>query len=350
MNASSWTWLLRLYFIALEKVDLGIQTLPPALKRILRPSATHITVRIVQGGFTAVLVPSGLQRNSEVHWQEEAGHWQPEATLRQFARVARERPVDLELPLEFTLSHSVRLPRAALTNLADAIAYGLPTWSPFQANDVYIDGSVERIDGAQAVVRLHYALRSKLDPLLMKLDAAGLAADRLVLDSASRRFVALPTPKLARLRQTWLINGALASSAIILALLLCVFQIMILSGRLEETESAIRSELVQLRQEETLKAAYASFSARRTAVSERRAKEISANELLASLARHLPNDIFVQALELGGGQGRIGLSGGDPDVILQVLRGISIIHNPQIESMLAPPSISVTFKFVRKGS
>ncbi|WP_112664630.1 hypothetical protein [Microvirga flavescens] len=348
MNTFSRTSLIEQRSVVQKQVNLWASFLPLAFKRIVQRERACVVVRIVQGGFTATPMSSRLKKASKIHWQEEGGRWQPEASLRQLLRIAQERPVDLELPPDFILSHSVTFPRAALTNLSDAIKYGLPSWSPFQDNDVYVNGSVTRVQSEQAMVCLHYALRAKIDPVLARLDAIGLTVDRIVLDTESNCSVTLPTSKLDRIRRARRVDGGLAAIAVSLAVLLGSFQVALLSSRLENAEIVLRSEIAQFRKAEALQAAYTSFAARRLAVSERRAKEISVYELLVVLAQHLPDGVAVKTLEIGNGQGRLELSGGDPDEILQALRTISILSDLKIEPMRATHSSGVTFELARK--
>lgn len=348
MNGPSRSKRIRLRTVLSKQAELWTSFFSRALARIARREETRIVVRSVPGGFTASLVPS-TKEDLQVHWQEEPACWQPEASFQRLLRAAHEQPVDLELPSELTLTQSVKLPETALTSLPEAIAYGLPSWSPFQADDVYVSATVDEVQAGQAKVRLRYVLKTRADPLIARLDAIGFPPDRLVLDSMPNQFVTLPTPKLARLRKARHIDGVLAVTAISLALLLGLFRVTILSERLEEAETLLRSELVQFRQVQALQAAYTSFAARRGAVSERRAREVGAYELLVALARHLPDGALVQTLEVGSGRGRVDLSGINPDTALTALRVIPILRNLKIEPARGSRSIAATFEFARNS-
>lgn len=318
----------------------GLPTLPALFWR--RRSA-RIIVRLVKEGFTATLISSNPKKTFHVIWSGDTG-WQPDVLFTQLLRKAQERPADLELSREFVLSHSIKLPEAALTNLSEAITYGLSSWSPFQAEDVYVSGYVEEVRDGQALIRLHYALRPKVDPVIARLDAVGLGIDRIILDVASSLTVALKTPKLSHLKRSRRIDGALAATAFLLVFVLGSTQIMMMSRKLEETQSALQSELSQLRRAEALQTAYTAYMARRAAVADRRARETSAYELLLALAQQLPDGVLIQALEIDKGRGRIDLSGSDPDGIVQALRGIPLIRNPKADGADELRGISVTFE------
>jgi hypothetical protein len=213
---------------------------------------------------------------------------------------------------------------------------------------VYVTGTVDGVEGGQALIRLDYAPRSKTDPVLARLAAIGLAADRLVLDRASTQCVTLPQPKVRRIRQAQRTDGALAAAAVGLATILCLLQSAALSRRLDEIDTALRSELAQVREDEALRAAYDGWAARRTAVAKRRTKDVAASELLAALAGNLPDVVTVHAIEIAGGKGRLEFSGGDPDDVLEVLRGIPIVDHPSIESVRASHPAGATFQIARK--
>jgi len=255
--------------------------------------------------------------------------------------------VVFELPPDLVLSQVVRLPQIALANLPDAIAYGLPTWSPFDAAEVYAIGSVQQIDAGQALVRIDYALRSKVGPLLARLAATGLAPDRLIFEHEAKRSVPLPSPKLDRLARAWRIDGALASLAVLLSLGLAAVHTTTSSRRLERVEAAIRSELAQLREEEVLRDAYNSLAARRAAVARRRARAISAYELLTALSDELPEPVLVQAIEVADGRGRLEVSGAEPGEILQALRAIRFIADPAVEPTRGTRPFGATFRLAR---
>lgn len=322
--------------------------LPAPLKRFLQREEACITICVAADGFTASLVPSSPKQGAAADWRDETGRWSPDSAFRRLARIGRDRPIEFELPPDLVLSQAVKLPRIALANLPDAIAYGLPAWSPFEAGEVYVTGSVERVEAEQALIRIDYTLRSKADPLLARLAGTGLAVDRLVFDRAAKRSVSLPTPKLARLKTVRQTDGALAGLAVVLALALGVVYATTLSRRLERLDAEIRSELALLREDELLRTAHDALAARRVAVARRRAREITASELLASLSGELPDGILVQAVEMADGRGRVELSGADPGEILQALRGIQTIDSPALEPRRGSRLIGVTFQLARK--
>jgi len=348
MNAFSWMRHVRPDPVLSRPGKRWISFFGPILARILGAQNARIVVRPVPDGFTAHLHMPYRKRELQVHWQERAGCWQPDAAFGQMLNAARERLVDLILPSDLILTQTVKLPAAALSNLSEAIAYGLPSWSPFDTDEVYVKGDVDEVQAGQATVRLCYALKAKVDPLLARLDAIGLPADRLVLDFASTHSVTLSTPKVARLQKARRIDGALAIVAISLVLLLGSLRIMVLSQRYAEAETLLRAELVQFRQAETLQTAYAAFAAQHSAVSERRARNVGAYELLLALAEHLPDGALIQALDVERGRGQIELSGVDPDTALRALRLIPVFQSLKSEPARGPGSVTLSFGVKRK--
>ncbi|HEV2563906.1 MAG TPA: hypothetical protein VGU19_02375 [Microvirga sp.] len=349
MSALSWIRRISLRSLLPKQGYIRAAAVGPVLAHIMRREGSRIVVRPVPGGFAASLRSLRSKGELQAWWQEDDRRWRPESSSHRLLHAARHRSVDLELPPDLTLTQRVKLPEAARTNLSEAIAYGLPTWSPFEIDEVYVKGSVDEVQAGQARIRLIYALRTKVDPLLARLEEAGLPADRLVLDATSGPLVTLATPKLARLRRARRVDGALAIMAVSLGLLLGSLRVMVLAQRLEESEILLRTEIAQFRQEEALRATYAAFVARRAAVSERRAKEVGAYELLVALAEHLPDEALVQTLEIGSGRGRIDLAGSGPDVAIEALRQIPVLRNLRIEPSRELGSVTAGFEISGKG-
>lgn len=343
----------------MKKIRLFVVSLRPGclwnflesiMTRLRSSGETRIVVRLGPGGFEASLKPPRRNGELQVYWQEEADCWRPEPTSHRLLRTAGERLVELELPPEFTLTQCVKLPSATLANLSDAIAFGLPSWSPFEASEVYVKGSLHEVRAGQAKVRLYYAPKKKVDPLLVRLAAVGLPADRIVLEPVSSQSVELSTPKSAYLRRARRVDAVLVVMAIFLALLIGSLRVMILSHRLEEVEAILRSELAHSRQTEALQSAFASFAARRATVSEKRTREIRVYEFLSILAQYLPDQTFIQTLEFGAGRGRIELSGFAPEAALEALRLIPIFQNLEVEPMARSNSVTVKFEITKNGA
>jgi hypothetical protein len=124
---------------------------------------------------------------------------------------------------------------------------------------------------------------------------------------------------------------------------------MLLSRQLEQADVELRSELALYRQEEALEVLYASTLMRRAAVSERRATEVGAYELLAALSRNLPRDAVLAVVDTNGVRAHLEISGADPDRLAQGLSAASIIRHPRLEPALASRLTNVSFELVRNN-
>lgn len=325
-----------------------IGALVATLRRVVRPQSTRIVIRAEQDIFIASLVSRRFKTPCSVIWKESEGSWQPEAMMKHLQHIAQENCVDLEVPGETVLSQCIKLPKAALSNLPEAIIYGLPAWSPFQAKDVYVAGSLEGIREEQAFVRLSYVLRERANTLIERFAVTGFHADRIVLDAASNSFVSLSTPKLARMVRARRIDGIFALTAFILFMTLGFTHIAMMSRKIDDLQVRLRAELTEQRRFEALKANYDSYIARRSAVSRKRATEPTTYELLVALAHHLPEGILIQTLETGNGRGRLELSVPNPERVLQGLKAIPFIRSFKIEDTRSPQNSIVSFEIAGK--
>lgn len=268
--------------------------------------------------------------------------------LKRFEHAAQESCVDLEVPAAMVLSQRIKLPKAALSNLPGAVAYGLSSWSPFQAEDVYVRGIAQDVRQDQALVCLFYVLRERADAIINRLAETGFNVDRIILDPASKCLVPLPTPRMARISRARLIDGFLSVTATILLIALALAHVTTMSQRIEDLQVRLRTELDEHRRFETLKASYDSYIARRSAILERREKETSAYELLVALAQHLPEGALLQALEISKGRGRFEISNSSSERLSQGLRAIPFISSFKIEDDRASQHVVVTFESAGK--
>jgi hypothetical protein len=316
---------------------------------ILRPGRQCILVKADPEGYAASAIPAPSRKRSlSVQWNDAGNRWMPEADSRQILDLAKERPVDLELPPGMVLSNTVRLPKAALANLSEAVAYGLPSWSPFQAVDVYVSANLKEVQGEQALVRICYAVRTKVDPILTRLADLDLAVDRLRMDPFGNGSVDLRTLKTARIRRGCRVDFALALCAVALSLLVGVGHVTALSRRLDEAEAVLRQEVAQFRETEAIQGSYALFLARHTAVSDRRANEVGAYELLSAFARHMPEGALIQTLDVGNGRVRLEVSTPDPTALTAALRIIPFVREPKVEPMRGLSTTVLSFDLARR--
>jgi hypothetical protein len=256
--------------------------------------------------------------------------------------------VDLVLPDHLVLSQSVVLPEAALANLREAINYGFPSWSPFAADELYLKESIERIQTGRVTVGLHYIRKAKADPFLEKLFLEGLAPDRLVMGPNPDCFIELPSQKVDRLRRARRIDLALYVGALVLTMILFIMRNSDLSSRIAQVDEALRSEVLQFRQEEALRSGFDQLRERRMAVARRRASELSASELLGALANQLSEDVALRSVEIERNRGRLEVIGGDAKKLLDDLRPIGFVQQLKVDATQPAGIVAITFQIARK--
>ena len=233
-------------------------------------------------------------------------------------------PLDLELPASMCLVGAIVLPAAAGYRLREAVDFQLDRLSPITPESIVFDVSIVSRDAARQLVRAAYALvrRDDLDALLARLDACGfeprMVTARAVIDGTPVvfRFGGAARPRAGR----WVVPARpiWAAAAIAGAIASMLAAWLLLDLRLEA------------RQAETEQARIASATA--IEVSQRRdalrkiataladiADRPPIGAVLAIVAARLPDNTYVERIEIKGGQLRlVGLSGAAAPILAEL--------------------------------
>jgi general secretion pathway protein L len=222
------------------------------------------------------------------------------------------------------LALPVELPAAVEGNLAQALQFQVDQVSPFSADQVYIDHRVAAHD--QEHGRLHVELRlvprETVDQLLERVQAIGMVVHRVDTLSAGDEvrpegFNLLPDDRRPRYVHARARFNLVLSAALIVLVALVMAQSLILREQtvrqLTDDADLLRAEArqvmeLQQRLEDSLLAA--------NFLSEKRAAQPPAIELLAETTRLLPDDIWLQRFQLQGQEMTVqGLTNGSQRVI-----------------------------------
>lgn len=222
------------------------------------------------------------------------------------------------------LALPVELPAAVEANLAQALQFQVDQVSPFTPDQVYIDHKIASIDQehGRLQVELRMVPRGAVDSLLERVQAIGVVVHRVDTlragdDIEPEGFNLLPDERRPRYVHARARFNLMLAGALVLLAGLVMAQSLILRERtvqrLTEDADLLRAEArqvmaLQQRLEDSLLAA--------NFLSEKRASQPAAIELLAETTRLLPDDIWLQRFQLQGKEMTVqGLTNGSQRVI-----------------------------------
>jgi general secretion pathway protein L len=251
--------------------------------------------------------------------------------LRQVPR-ARSRPVILNIGRAEVLEKTLSLPLAARGDLDQALAFEMDRETPFAADELYWNYSIESVDQSQGRIFVHLILipRERLMPLLSVLGQADLRPKWLEVADASADGAFLPLgdhrgPPRQRSRSVLATASAccvaLALGAALIPFVRQQIELAALDGEIRAGQ-AVAAETEALRREADRLSRGAEFV--------RSAKEKSARPLdvLATVTQLLPDDTYLTDIELR--QRKVTLSGrsGGAARLIGVFAADSRFRNP----------------------
>lgn len=276
-------------------------------------------------------------------WLNEDDAWPASDAVAKLKEFAGTRSVDLIVPKSDTLYQEVTLPLAARENLQNAVTYGLPTWSPFQPDEVYIAARIVRTTGQKIIVGIFYAVRGRIAPLLQRAQDAGFPPDRLAFDRDGAWTTDLKTAKSQRLTWQKRIDTGLIVSCSILMLILSTVLSWRQAEELAAYQKAVRQELSAAKYDETTRKSLDEIAARKTAVARKRGTQMSVSDILTGLGEKLPSPAILTSIEIGNGRGKIEVSGASGQELIKSLQDVSQISGPKFDSTIPGRPLSVVF-------
>jgi general secretion pathway protein L len=252
-------------------------------------------------------------------------------------------PADLRLalclPATAVLRRQLTLPAAARADLRQVLGYEMDRQTPFRVADVHYDVREDAaVADGRVTVELVAAPRARIDPLLQRLAALGVAVDAVdVAEGDGRLGVNLLPPKQrprhAHPRRR--LNRILALAAAVLLLLVMGLWLGNRRAALESMQAqvdALRGEAQQvaaLRQRLADSVGAAGFLARR------RAQAPSLVDVLDDVTRRLPDGTWLERLTVDE-DGRIGLQGQSPQAtsLLEQMKGSPLIGEPSFQGVI----------------
>ncbi|MEH6826301.1 MAG: PilN domain-containing protein, partial [Motiliproteus sp.] len=256
---------------------------------------------------------------------------------------ARQRVKSLQsillLPPEQTLHRSVWLPLAAEDNLAAVLCYELDRLTPFRGEQVYSAHRVLQRDtaGKRLQVELRLCPRSYLDPLLAQLRALSILPAQVTLAQPDGSDMAdlnlLPQAQRHRgWRLSQLINALLLVTAVgLLAawLLVPLYRLQTQAARLEPL---LQNAHAQAQEAQTLRKKLQQLRRDISYLAEKHSSEVKKLDILQELTLILPDDTWVQQLQLQDQEVRLQGQAAEAATVVQMLENSPLLHRVKFRS------------------
>ncbi len=248
-----------------------------------------------------------------------------EAGARETLAALRPRlrgPVMVLLPADCALRTVMSLPLAAEANLAQVVAFELDRHTPFGSEEVYRSQHVLRRDaaGKRVAVQLTVVPRPLVDAVLAAAQRLGLALDRVEVagePGSGNLLPARPQPLGARLPSLALgglavVAAVLAAGAVLIPLQRAHRTADALAALLAESKAGAEESL-RLQKEIDDEIQESGF------LDARKRQAPSGSEVLFTLTHLLPDDTWLNELEVTGGELRITGFAGSASSVLALL-------------------------------
>lgn len=282
-------------------------------------------------------------------WSPDLQGWTDASAANELLSLAPDRFIDLRIPDDYILSQIIVLPRLAGENLDEAVAFGLSTWTPFQADEVYFAACPITWDRDQITVSIKYALQVRLKPLIDRVSLAILPPDRLAFQECVRWTVFLNKKKKQRITWQWRFDAGLIAAAVALALVLVLAAGWRQEDVLVAYQTALRREVSALAKESSIRKALEARAFPHSTMAQYRAAHYSITEVITELGQHLPPDAFVLDLEVNGNKGRVEIGNADSAATAAALLSLSTVADVQVENSRSGRPVTVLFTIPRVG-
>lgn len=242
--------------------------------------------------------------------------------------------VEVQMEAAAVLRRRIWLPMETEKNLDRVVEMELDRFSPFAADQVYFDYRVLRRDGTQSRIELELAMvpKSVADPWLSALDAVGVAAETLTAEDTWHGTNMLPRQNRSRRAGPDRLNLLLGLIAAVLIVTLMVIPLV----KKRELVLQIEDELALARRQAAAVMALSEQKDERLAearfVLEKRLNSHEKTRVIAELTRLLPDDTWVQYLEIKGMQMKVRGESAQASALIGLLESSELFADTRFES------------------
>ena len=310
--------------------------LPASWRHALSVDSAQLAFSVVEPGIRVEEIRSQQRRELMVLAADATADW-PEQLQRGLTDAHSEMPRVLVLSTAKVLRRTLSLPLAALENLRQVCAFELDRQTPFKLDQVYFDSRVTRRDLAtkQASVELVVLTRPVLDAAVQSL---GLLATPLhgvdVMDEQGNLLGVNLLPaerRAARSHSQLYLNLGLASLSVVLIL---IGMSAVLENRLHavvEMEGEVASQRAAARLTAGKREQLAQAAAAANFLAQQKRSQPSMVRTLADLTSLLPDDTFLE---------RLNVSKGELSITGQSAKAAQLVERLQNSTMLESPALN----------
>jgi len=248
--------------------------------------------------------------------------------------------VSLLLPPDLVLDASVDLPLAVESNLAQAVSYQFDQLTPFRADQVWHDFRVldREVENGRLRLDLRLIPRARLEALVERLDAIGIRphiVDAISADNgaepARSGFNLLPPERQrVHVNRRARLNWALSLTAVVILALVMGLSIQLRVNGVEQ----LRAEADSMRnQAESVMALQRelddALDAANFLADHRRGQPVVMH-VLDELTRVLPNDLWLQQVQIRDGEMIVQGSGNGSQRLVELINGSTLFSDTEI--------------------
>ncbi len=268
--------------------------LPTSVQRLLVKPPSSLVLEVFDEEILAAQEQGDVRRDLGRYQFQDSG-------LQALA--SRVKQIVLRLPANKVLSKVISLPLAAEANLRQVVGFEIDRLTPFSPTQIYYDVYVvERQSAARRLqVKLFAAPRSLVDGQLKQLGEMGFFADSVHVEKADSEVNLLPPERRPRknrvaLRTQWALTGLMVLLLAAVALLPLWQQRSLVLDLMPQVDvaQAKAEEVLSLRETLDVSIKTSHF------LLQKRRDSVFAIDILNELTRILPDDTWVEQLEIKG--------------------------------------------------
>jgi general secretion pathway protein L len=250
-------------------------------------------------------------------------------------RTGRSRRMVLRISAAHALTRVLTLPLAAEKNLRQVVGFELDRLTPFSANQVYYDVTVLERQPQQRRLRVELTVlpRAAADPALTPLRQRGLLPDVLDLVGSRPGLNLLPPEQRPR-RNGW--SRRLSAVAMLISLLLVAVAIVLPIWRQHQQVREVLSQIAQIRQAANealaLRDQLDQVMAAAQLLAQKKQAVPSMLELLQELTAILPDDTWVERLQINGDNAQLIGQSAKASALIGIIEASKLFHSAGFQS------------------